>query len=384
MELGEADDGELSDSDADTQTEDVQSRTITGDGLPDDNIRAAVLEDAVVERGLLDRLKQAASKLDRSDVPHELSETVDRPDFQDPGEKPERVPDRYSTPLERPDGTRTPLFDGVPVREQTKQGVLGDCGIIATLGAVAGHRPDAIRECVREGNDGNYQVCLHEAKYSMSRMRYEPTGRTINLVVTPELPIHDDEPERPSLADAGGVGAAWAPVLEKAIAGVDQTWSDGRREKWGERWKVQGGGRDLPTGYVRLNQGSNPSDRAELLTQLTGSPARTFELPTGYDLNGRSADRQLKYSGVVVSVTEIHLGQGRQRNTSLGSFGVVYVNPGKDGDPPEVLLSVDTDDEQDFKLRPGDTFPVRDQTWKLDRVETSSGSDWTVVLTRVE
>ncbi|GLY74114.1 hypothetical protein [Actinoallomurus iriomotensis] len=293
MELGEADDGELSDSDADTQTEDVQSRTITGDGLPDDNVRAAVLEDAVVERGLLDRLKQAASKLDRSDVPHELSETVDRPDFQDPGEKPERVPDRYSTPLERPDGTRTPLFDGVPVREQTKQGVLGDCGIIATLGAVAGHRPDAIRECVREGNDGNYQVCLHEAKYSMSRMRYEPTGRTINLVVTPELPIHDDEPERPSFADAGGVGAAWAPVLEKAIAGVDQTWSDGRREKWGERWKVQGGGRDLPTGYVRLNQGSNPSDRAELLTQLTGSPARTFELPTGYDLNGRSADRQL-------------------------------------------------------------------------------------------
>ncbi|GLY74113.1 DUF6406 domain-containing protein [Actinoallomurus iriomotensis] len=85
-----------------------------------------------------------------------------------------------------------------------------------------------------------------------------------------------------------------------------------------------------------------------------------------------------------MSVTEIHLGQGRQRNTSLGSFGVVYVNPGKDGDPPEVLLSVDTDDEQDFKLRPGDTFPVRDQTWKLDRVETSSGSDWTVVLTRVE
>jgi Family of unknown function (DUF6406) len=40
--------------------------------------------------------------------------------------------------------------------------------------------------------------------------------------------------------------------------------------------------------------------------------------------------------------------------------------------------------EQDFKLRPGDTFPLREQTWKLDRVETSSGSDWTVVLTRVE
>jgi hypothetical protein len=31
----------------------------------------------------------------------------------------------------------------------------------------------------------------------------------------------------------------------------------------------------------------------------------------------------------------------------------------------------------------GDTFPVNDQTWKLDRVENPEGSDWTVVLTRV-
>jgi hypothetical protein len=82
-------------------------------------------------------------------------------------------------------------------------------------------------------------------------------------------------------------------VLEKAIAGVDRTWSDGRREKRGERWKILGDKNDVPTGYVRLNQGSNPSDRAELLTQLTGRPERTFEIPTRYDLNGRSPDRQV-------------------------------------------------------------------------------------------
>ncbi|MGI5233541.1 hypothetical protein [Actinoallomurus sp. CA-142502] len=96
---------------------------------------------------------------------------VDRPDFQDPREDPRLVPDRYDTPLERTDGTRTPLSRGEPTREQTKQGDLGDCGIIATLGAVAGHRPEAIRDCVRETDDGNYEVRLHEARYSMSRMR---------------------------------------------------------------------------------------------------------------------------------------------------------------------------------------------------------------------
>ncbi|WUS97729.1 hypothetical protein OHA46_14040 [Streptomyces sp. NBC_00708] len=73
--------------------------------------------------------------------------TVDRPDL--PGESLiEGV--RYGTPLDGPDGERIPLFDGSPTREQTKQGIIGDCGVISTLGAVAGHLPEAISHCVRE------------------------------------------------------------------------------------------------------------------------------------------------------------------------------------------------------------------------------------------
>jgi hypothetical protein len=60
--------------------------------------------------------------------------------------------------------------------------------------------------------------------------------------------------------DSTSTGAAWALVLEKAIAGTDQTWNDERRQKWTGRWDVQGNGGDAPKGYVRLNQGSNPSE----------------------------------------------------------------------------------------------------------------------------
>lgn len=185
------------------------------------------------------------------------------------------------------------MFNGEPVREQTRQGALGDRGIIATLGAVAGHRPETIRDCVRQTDDGNYEVRLHEAKFSASRMRYEPTGRPITLTVTPDLPVFDKAPDQPAFADSTTTKAAWAPVLEKAIAGIDQTWDHERSQKSARIWNARGNPGDAPTGYVRLNQGSNPRDRAELLTQLTGRPAKTLEFPTGHDNKGRSADKQL-------------------------------------------------------------------------------------------
>lgn len=200
---------------ADGRTEDVRSRSILGEGASDDNGRGTAVEDTGLERGLLDRLKQVGAKLDRGDDRRELSSTVDRPDCQDRAEHPSLVPDRYSTPLQRAEGSRTSLFEGEPAREQTQQGRLGDCGVIATLGAVAGHRPEAIRDCVRETEGGTYEVRLHEAKYSTSQMRYEPTGRIVTLTVTPELPVYDADPERPAFADSSDTGTAWAPIPKR-------------------------------------------------------------------------------------------------------------------------------------------------------------------------
>ncbi|SNR52419.1 hypothetical protein SAMN06265355_103552 [Actinomadura mexicana] len=288
-------DGSAASNISDDVADDLETR-ISGEEPAADNGRNVDIDEDVLEgeRGISDRLKQLAAKLDRSDEPKELDGRVDRPDFQDPREDSRYVPDRYGTPLDRTDGTRIPLFDGELAREQAEQGILGDCGVIATLGAVAEKYPEAIRNCVSETEDGSYEVRLHEAEYSKSKHRYEPTGLSIKLAVTPELPIRDKDPSKPAFAALTSTNVAWAPVLEKAIAGLDQMWSTERRERVNRIWKAQGKPGDAPTGYVRLNQGSNPAQRAELLTQLTGLPAKTVNFPTGYDSQGRSADRRLQ------------------------------------------------------------------------------------------
>ncbi|WP_258941224.1 hypothetical protein [Actinomadura luteofluorescens] len=269
-------------------------RRMTGERPPDDNGYVADFDEDIFESGISDTLKRLVAKLDRTDKSGVLESAVDQPDFQDPEVKdPTLVPERYGVPLDRADGTRTPLFDGEPAREQTEQGLLGDCGIIAALGAVAECQPEAIRSCIRETDDGDYEVRLHEAKYSTSNQRYEPTGRLITLTVTPELPIKDQNPSEPAFARPASDGAAWVPVLEKAIAGIDQTWSNERRDKATRLWKARGKPGDAPTGYVRLNKGSSHGDQAELLTQLTGCPAKTVAFPVGYDSRGRKADRRL-------------------------------------------------------------------------------------------
>lgn len=82
--------------------------------------------------------------------------------------------------------------------------------------------------------------------------------------------------------------------MEKAIAGTDKTWNGERQDKATRIWNARGYPGNAPDGYVRLNQGSDEGERAELLTQLTGRPAKVVEFPTGYDNQGRSADRQLR------------------------------------------------------------------------------------------
>ncbi len=214
---------------------------------------------------------------------------IDRPAFHDPLD--DRSPDRYGDPLTRPDGTRVPCLDGSPQREQTRQGWAGDCGIIAALGAVAAYSPDEITRRVRPREDGSYQVTLSEARGAEGIT--EPTGRDIELIVTPELAVNDEEPGIPACAKTEG-GTSWCAIFEKAFAGVDQTWTVQRRIAWMDEWaglcaedkadnaENQRSG-PAPTGYVRLHQGTTPWERAEALTQLTGQPAVVREFPSGRD-----------------------------------------------------------------------------------------------------
>ncbi|MET7344150.1 DUF6406 domain-containing protein [Streptomyces sp. NPDC087866] len=52
--------------------------------------------------------------------------------------------------------------------------------------------------------------------------------------------------------------------------------------------------------------------------------------------------------------------------------------------PVSVDLVVAADQERDYLLGIGDTFPVREETWALDRVENLLQPDWRVVLRKVE
>ncbi|MFJ2593418.1 C2 family cysteine protease [Streptomyces erythrochromogenes] len=239
-------------------------------------------QEAVTRGDLVGRVRDMVARWTKPiDQAEDRYATVDRPAFNDWAVPEENIVLlRYDSPLDGPDGKRIPLFDGPPTREQTAQGSIGDCGIISTMGAVAGHRPEVISECIRENDDGTYEVTLHQAKRTFDGdwTHFEPTGKFAILTVTPDLPVSYDLPDQPAYAKAVG-GVAWGPVLEKAIAGVDQTWDEGRRKG--------------AEGYERLNLGSVGNHRAELLTQLTGEPAYTEDFPTQYDMEGRSPNRQL-------------------------------------------------------------------------------------------
>ncbi|GAB3976051.1 hypothetical protein GCM10029978_061800 [Actinoallomurus acanthiterrae] len=221
-----------------------------------------------------------------------LTAVVERPEFQDVNEDPESVPDGYGRPLQYADGTRVPLFDGQPTRLQAYQGGLDDCQLVTLIGAVAARYPGVIGGRVRETQDGNYQVSLNEAEYVEEDDLYRPTGRLITLTVTPDLPVFADDPGTPAFAR--GAGTAWAPILEKAFAGIDQTWSAERWQRWIDGWTAMGGDEEaVPRGYVRLHQGNLQEEGAEMLTQLTGLRSSFLEIPGFFEPPGPEADQRL-------------------------------------------------------------------------------------------
>lgn len=227
-----------------------------------------------------------------SDAPDEAKLRIDRPESNDPY-KPRWQENRYDADaLNQPDGQPKPLFDGRPKREDTKQGDFGDCGIVASIGAVAGTAPDKIRNAMKENPDGSYAVTLHETKPSWPDGLAEPTGKTTTYTVSRDMPVHASDGK---LAGMKADSAAWPAVMEKAIAGADQTWTPEQKDAWEKRWagqkavldhqRVKEGkppypDGDTPTGYQRISQGSNAYDRADVLTMITGRQAEVRAFPS--------------------------------------------------------------------------------------------------------
>ncbi|MDG4794488.1 toxin glutamine deamidase domain-containing protein [Micromonospora sp. WMMD1082] len=192
-----------------------------------------------------------------------------------PAPNPKR-PVEYGSPRDARTGQPAPLFDGPPRREQVRQGMLGDCGMLASMAAVAGHRPDALARLFQPNPDGTVDVLLHESTVLGDAMT--PTGRRLRITVHPDVPLRSVAHGQTAYADQHLNGTAWASLLEKALAAVDRTWSGQRHEQWQTNWRAWHSEdnplRSAPTGYARMHVGSTPQMQAELLTQLTGSPSR--------------------------------------------------------------------------------------------------------------
>ena len=149
----------------------------------------------------------------------------------------------------------------VPARVDAVQGALGDPALIAMLGAVAEHRPDAIRRALRR-HPGGFRVVLHLVQLDPISADWVPTGQTTCLDLSADLPLlpYDGETNT-AYADVSHCGTQWAALLEKGFAAVDNTWSINRRSTIVER------------GYSRLDDGWTVWDTAEALAQLTGTRA---------------------------------------------------------------------------------------------------------------
>lgn len=261
-----------------------------GDGLRNDPVS---VEDEPREgdRRIASSTSDASAgqhPLERTDQPHEVKPPEMVRDYYT--NIPPTVQERY---LVRDQSNPVPVFDGPPTRDQAVQGSVGDCGIVATLGSVAEHHPDTIKNAIKQVGDGKYEITLHEVtEASPADPVARPTGDVKTYRVNDELPVATDDPQRrPAGIQAESCG--WPALMEKVIAAEDQTWDTAKKTDWDQAWAEHkpavdrdrakhGLGpspNDAPTGFNRLDIGSTAYQRADLLAKLTGEDAEVRRIP---------------------------------------------------------------------------------------------------------
>lgn len=221
-----------------------------------------------------------------------------------------------------------PLFYGRPTREQVRQGKLNDGWLLAALGAVAGHRPHALRDVVCERADGCFAVRLHDARWDSATGDWVPTGRRVELEVTPDVPVDPTDPWVAAFADTRTSRVYWVAALEKAFAGLDQTYTPGHPRR-------------VESGYDRLDEGGTPSDTAQALALLTGQRAGVICLPNhpAYAGDFESVVRdQLRASSPVI-VTATPEGHVQPYEITAYAHGLMALRNPTGGDHPAHLTA---------------------------------------------
>lgn len=103
--------------------------------------------------------------------------------------------------------------DGVKALD-VKQGAIGDCYLAAALSAVAGSRPDAVKQAIKDNNDGTYTVRFWELDYSGRKIAHTET-------VDADLPHNADAPayvKSTEKVDGKEYMEMWPSIIEKAYA----------------------------------------------------------------------------------------------------------------------------------------------------------------------
>lgn len=293
-------------------------------------------------RAAVDKTRIAADRIAGADKPDEAALRVDRPWSNDPYADDPEPNDYRADALDDAEGNRTPLLIGKPERDDTKQGVIGDCGVIAMAGAVAGTAPDKITDAIGRNPDGTYSVRLYRASSAYEDGMSNP-GQPLTFTVTPDLPVLKDKDGNltKDLTGAAANKAAWPAVLEKAFAGSDQAWTPEQKEAYEALWDAQKDQRNYeramngepllpdgptPTGYVRLNQGTTAWDRAEILTAITGRQSEVRSIPdSDAELVDTMFSKKLAYDKpVVVGTRSLDVDAGERRFPHMLADGHVY------------------------------------------------------------
>jgi hypothetical protein len=107
---------------------------------------------------------------------------------------------------DEPDDADEPAVDPTDLN----QGMIGDCWLIASIGAIAQAHPDLVEQNVRANDNGTYTVTLYD------------DGEAVEVTVTPDLPTVDGDPlfvDNPGSSDAGeDTYELWPHLIEKAAA----------------------------------------------------------------------------------------------------------------------------------------------------------------------
>lgn len=95
-----------------------------------------------------------------------------------------------------------------------KQGAIGDCYLAAALSSVAGVKPDAIRNAIKDNGDGTYTVRFYEVGWDGKKKTHFET-------VDADLPHNGEAPayaKSAEVVDGKSYMELWPALIEKAYA----------------------------------------------------------------------------------------------------------------------------------------------------------------------